>query len=153
MPPRLKLLLDENISSPRGLKLIQQGLALGEDPSSVEVQFLKDFTEQEGLHDSEWIPRAVQSGYGGVITTDQGRKKRGDKLPEICLKEGLPHVLVSQGLKARGLKWLTLSLVCLLTNIETALADKRTLRFKLRLVKLKGQKEVGDYRLGLYRAQ
>ncbi|HET6879499.1 MAG TPA: hypothetical protein VFI31_05070 [Pirellulales bacterium] len=48
-----------------------------------------------GEIDDVWIPKQASEG-GLLITTDRGKKKsRGGKLPVICQRHGLRHVMMS----------------------------------------------------------
>lgn len=158
MPQHLKVLLDENISSPRALAIIDRVLELpsgkrfqagGNDTPPADLVFLADFMEAYGVNDAEWVPQAADAAFDLVITTDQGRKKRGDKLPELCEKYCLTHVLVTAPVKARGIKFITMALLGVWTNLIEAIGDS-CLRFKLHLQRA-ARSEVGEHRLCLSR--
>ena len=61
---------------------------------AVEVSHLASL-DSEGDLDDDWIPRFSGDGYL-LVTTDRGKKKsRGGKLPIICQRNGMRHVMMS----------------------------------------------------------
>jgi hypothetical protein len=49
----------------------------------------------EGDLDDDWIPRLAGEGYL-LVTTDRGKKKsRGGKLPILCQRNGMKHIMMS----------------------------------------------------------
>lgn len=150
MPRPLKVLLDECVSSPRTVQALETVLGLVDNDDPPELVFLNDFTGCAGTKDKDWIPKAVEAGFDVVLTTDQGRKKKGDKLPELCAKYQLTHVLVSATLKQKGLQYMTFAIVGAWHGIVAA-HQEDTLRFHLRLVNTT-KLEVGAHRASLVRA-
>ena len=104
MPEPLKVLVDECIGSRRSLEAINHVLSIGEGDNPPEFVLVTDFMDQQGTKDKVWNPKAARAGFRLVLTTDQGNKKRGDKLPELCQKHGITHILMTSTLKSRGLK-------------------------------------------------
>lgn len=151
MPKRLRLLLDECVSSPKSLWATRTVLEGLDAQDSVHLDFLQNFMKRRGTKDKVWVPAAAEAGFSLVITADQGRKKRGDKLPALCEKYRLTHVLVTHPVMARGLSFITFALLGAWSKVLAASNDP-CLRFKLQLVPLQGKNEVGDHRVGLFRA-
>jgi hypothetical protein len=61
---------------------------------AVEVSHLANL-DSEGDLDDDWIPRLTGAGYL-LVTTDRGKKKsRGGKLPILCQRNGMRHVMMS----------------------------------------------------------
>lgn len=61
---------------------------------AVEVSYLATLN-CEGKLDDEWVPQLAGGGYL-LITTDRAKKKsRGSKLPVLCRRSGLRHVMLS----------------------------------------------------------
>jgi hypothetical protein len=61
---------------------------------TVEFAHLADFTTQ-GRLDDDWIPEIAGKGWV-LVTTDRGKQpSRGGKLPALCRKFSLTHVMLS----------------------------------------------------------
>jgi len=53
-----------------------------------------------GIWDEQWIPQAAPEDWI-IISTDRGKKggkKKGEKLPRLCVTFGITHVLIGGGL-------------------------------------------------------
>lgn len=60
----------------------------------IEFAHLSDF-EKDGTLDDDWVPRLAGHDWI-VISSDRGRTpSRGSKLPLVCKKYGVTHVLLS----------------------------------------------------------
>ncbi|MGC9454316.1 MAG: hypothetical protein ACP5HU_05580 [Phycisphaerae bacterium] len=149
MRKHLKVLFDECVSSRQTLDLIAHGVALGEERETVTLTLLPDFMRREGALDRYWIPRAKAEGYSLIVTGDKGNKKRGDKLPEICVKEGFKHIVVSTKLRDKGGRFIALAIMGVWYGILESI-DEADLRYQLRLVDTRKQ-EVGRHRIALMR--
>lgn len=71
----------------------------GEKP---EIRHLLEF-QQSGVQDEIWIPRLSSEGWT-IITSDGGRtpnKNRGEKLPRLCARHAVTHVLLSPAVHQR----------------------------------------------------
>ena len=150
MPERLRVLLDECVSSPRAVTAIKTVLDIPEDSNPPEIVFLADFVGQEGMKDNVWIPKAAEAGYSLVLTADKGRKKRGDKLPELCRKHNLTHILIGSRLKEKGQRHITFAILGAWPSVLSAYEDD-ALRFKLCFVATRSPGEIGEYRVCLRR--
>jgi hypothetical protein len=143
----LKILFDECLSH-RVVQVMQDLLALGKE--SLEIMTLRDFMGKTGERDKDWIPAAAESGFL-IITTDHGRKKRGDKLPELCQAWGVKHVLISRKLQQRGRLSCALAVLATWPGIGLARYEDGVIGYLLRLVDVRKGKEVGPHRAGLFR--
>jgi len=88
-----RILFDECIGQPTldAVKAILGFSALDADVAHV-VQLYG-----AGTLDDVWIPRAASEGWI-IVTTDRGKQKsRGGKLPELCKRYRLTHVVFSAG--------------------------------------------------------
>ena len=86
----MKVLVDENIGKPlvKALSAI-----LHFHPSKPLFKSLLEYYES-GTLDPEWIKGIAEDGWV-VITSDRGKKSGGDKLPRLCRKYQVTHVLIS----------------------------------------------------------
>jgi hypothetical protein len=89
-----RLLFDECLGRPaieRLVDLIEMGK--GEKPV---VRHVLEFAPP-GTHDEIWIPK-LATEHWTVITADSGRqpnRNRGEKLPRLCARLGVTHVMLS----------------------------------------------------------
>jgi len=81
----------------------------------------------------------------------QGRRKRGEKLPEICEKHGVKHILISYGLQKQGQLAITMGIFGLWRSIGMAWSEGEGTRYQLRLMTIKASREVGTHRPALVR--
>jgi hypothetical protein len=58
-----------------------------------KVKHLKDFFD-ESIKDDEWIPQIAKDSWI-IITADRAKKYGGPKLPAICKKFNVTHILIS----------------------------------------------------------
>lgn len=94
----MKLLLDENLSQP-ATEALRRLVKKTREPS--EVQNLLDICPS-GILDPEWLPRFQdQSNPWLIVTADLGKRSGGGRLPDICQKLGIRHVLLSGKLHQR----------------------------------------------------
>jgi len=119
-------------------------------PEADELLFLDEFIGERGVKDGVWIPRAVEDGVDVIITADQGRQTKGDKLPELCEKYEITHVLLSGKLCDKGREVITFAIFSIWPKIRQAY-EEPSLRFRLTTAKCH-KNEVGDYRITLERA-
>jgi len=100
MPVAARLLFDECLGRPAIQELMQfTGLARDERP---EIRHLFDLAPS-GTFDEVWIPQLAPQGWT-VIKADGGRtpnRKRGEKLPHLCARFGVTHVLLSPSVHNR----------------------------------------------------
>lgn len=91
MTQALRLLFDDCLSK----HAIAALLRLAEfSRSPVEVAHLATIN-LEGCCDDDWVPRIAHEGYV-VISTDRGKKiSRGAKLPILCRRHKVTHVLLT----------------------------------------------------------
>ncbi len=86
----MKLLFDENIGWPIVRALA--GLLAYFDPRP-EVKHLLEFTQRQGIPDSQWISQ-LEGEHWMVITGDRGSRGSGTPLPRICRDAGITHVII-----------------------------------------------------------
>ena len=95
-----RLLFDECLGWPAIDRLIQLvAMGKGEKP---EISHVLKFAPS-GTRDEDWIPRLAPQGWT-VITTDGGRspnKRRGEKLPRLCARHGVTHIILSPAVHHR----------------------------------------------------
>lgn len=86
----------------------------------------------KGAKDDEWVPEIARNGWI-VITADRGvRPSRGGKLPFICKRNGVTHILLSGALHASNAAVKASCIVASWTDIyDTAQASPGS-RFILR---------------------
>ena len=94
----IKLLFDECLTGPVVRHL--HGL-LSYTKLKIEVMLLPDFIKR-GTHDDEWVPKIKDEGWI-VVTGDSGKggTGRGTKLPFVCAREGVTHVMLSGRLQQK----------------------------------------------------
>jgi hypothetical protein len=89
-----RLLFDECLGRP-AVDLLKQLVAMGGGDKPV-LSHILEFAPS-GTRDESWIPRLAPEGWT-VITSDGGRKpnkKRGEKLPRLCARYAVTHILIS----------------------------------------------------------
>lgn len=66
-----------------------------------ELRHILEF-QQQGVWDEQWIPRVASEGWI-LITADRGKKgsKKGEKLPRLCVRHRITHVVLSAGIHRR----------------------------------------------------
>jgi len=87
--PLLRLLFDDCLSK-RAVEALKT-LASYSD-GAADFAHLADLA-LSGQQDDEWIPKIEKTKI--IVSTDRGRKNHGGKLPLICQREGITHVLFS----------------------------------------------------------
>lgn len=86
----LRLLFDEMYGRP----IIEAFSQLVEfDRSGTQVEQLINILGTNGVPDDEWLPQIKDQGYV-VVSRDKGSRSGRAKLPIICMKLGITHVLV-----------------------------------------------------------
>jgi hypothetical protein len=99
-PTTAQFLFDECLGKPIVEPLrILVNMGKGEKP---ELKHILDFTAS-GTHDEVWVPQIAREGWS-VITIDGGRqpnKQRGEKLPRLCARFNLTHVILSPAVHQR----------------------------------------------------
>lgn len=96
-----RLLFDECFGKP-AVDCIAQLSAMGKGEKP-EIRHLFEFAPS-GTRDEDWIPKLADENWL-VLTTDGGRKpnkKRGEKLPRICARLGVTHVILSPVVHSRN---------------------------------------------------
>ncbi|WP_435007589.1 hypothetical protein P12x_004854 [Tundrisphaera lichenicola] len=100
IPTTARFLFDECMGKPSIEPLSKLiGMGRGEKP---EVGHLLDIVPS-GTPDEVWIPQIARDGWL-LITTDGGRtpnKKRGEKLPRLCARYAITHILLSSAVHSR----------------------------------------------------
>lgn len=88
----LRLFFDECISKPAVDGLLE---LVKVAPDDIEIKHICDF-QLEGIHDEVWLPQIAAEGWI-VITADAGKqsKKKGEKLPNLCVMYCVTHVILS----------------------------------------------------------
>ena len=85
----VKLLFDECVGAPVAEHF---GLFLkGIYPEPHEVRHCLDFQKQ-GIPDEQWIPEMARNRFM-VITADRGKRTNGKKLPLLCVKFAMTHIM------------------------------------------------------------
>ena len=99
-PTTARFLLDECLGRPIVEPLAKLiGMGGGEKP---ELRHVLDFTAS-GTRDEVWIPSVAREGWT-VITADRGstpNKQRGEKLPRLCARFNITHILLSSAVQNR----------------------------------------------------
>lgn len=91
MTPPLRLLFDDCLSKHAVKALVDIAQF---SRGAVEVAHLATIN-CEGKLDDEWVPEVANAGYL-LVTTDRAKKKsQGSKLPVLCQRNGLRHVMLS----------------------------------------------------------
>lgn len=94
------LLFDECIGRPQVDKLIE--FVKPAAPEGLEIRHILDLAPS-GTHDEIWLPTLKDKGWT-VISADGGRtpnKRRGKKLPRLCIEYGVTLVILSPKVHAR----------------------------------------------------
>jgi hypothetical protein len=86
-----KFFFDECAIGPRAVRDIRSTLELSSHKIIVEHLFTYF---KIGTPDDVWIPKIAEEEGWVIITADSG-KKRGPKLPELCVEYEITHVLMS----------------------------------------------------------
>lgn len=100
MTAKLKLLFDECVSSPRLARDLKAFFTDGDGNCTAEISLLQD-KFKGGEDDPVWLKQLSVEGNWIVITKDKGNST-GPKLPMICQKLGITHVIISKGLEHAG---------------------------------------------------
>jgi len=111
---------------------------------------VKSVVEEFGssAQDMLWVPSVAKElrGNGGLILTgDKGRKKRGDKLPELCEVNNVKYVIVSSTVRVGGIGAMAI-LACWDKLYTAATESSDTLHYQIEAHKIGGKDEVGEYR-------
>lgn len=86
------------------------------DYPGLQVMHLLDKFRQSSA-DSRWLASLQKDKSWIVITCDQGRDKKKEKLPEICKRLGITHVAFSSELIRKGVTEQKNALVAVWTEI------------------------------------
>ena len=94
MTTPLKLLFDECLSGPL-VKHLAALLDYAKTPPD-EVKLLVEHVGNYSIHDDVWVPKIAPEGWI-VVTGDSGKggTGKGEKLPFVCAKSGVTHVMFS----------------------------------------------------------
>lgn len=101
MTAPIRLLFDECVGKPV-MEKIKAAVSISLDQP--EFSHVLDFQKQ-GVHDEDWIPRIAEEGNWIVITGDRGRRgkaNKGEKLPVVCKRHGVTHVVLSKAIHHKG---------------------------------------------------
>jgi hypothetical protein len=126
------LLFDECLPQPALVRIVEfLNLKEGEGPT---LRHLFDIAPS-GTFDEVWIPRIKDEGWT-VISADGGRKpnkKRGKKLPHLCLEYGVTLILLSPAVHNRKVFDKTRTIISVWERIVEIAADptKRGRRYML----------------------
>jgi hypothetical protein len=95
-----RLLFDECIGKPI-VVCFGRLLELAHDDEKAELTHVLDFQKQ-GIWDEVWVPQIKSEGRI-VITGDGGRGgvSKGEKLPRLCARYGITHVILSPKMHVR----------------------------------------------------
>lgn len=102
MSKKTTFVVDECLGRPIML-LLAERLRLKHQQSKHAHRFafqsVSDFRKGPGVHDEIWVPRLEKQGCI-ILTSDRGRggKGKGEKLPLLCRRHGITHVLLSVAL-------------------------------------------------------
>lgn len=96
MTSLLRLLFDECVGKPTMLAIAELLVA---EPEKPDLQHVLDFQSQ-GVRDEVWVPKAATEGRI-IITADRGKRGGGAKLPLLCRRYGITHVMLSATLHHR----------------------------------------------------
>ena len=99
-PTTARFLLDECLGRPI-VEPLSQLIAMGKGEKPV-IEHVLNLTAS-GTRDEVWIPQIARDGWT-VITGDGGRtpnKQRGEKLPNLCARYGVTHVILSSAVHQR----------------------------------------------------
>ena len=89
MSDHIKIFFDENIGKPLVIAL---GNLLAFFHPKPQIRHIDEYLKS-GIKDDIWLPKVAQENWL-VVTADQG-KGPGAKLPHLCKKLGIRHVLIS----------------------------------------------------------
>ena len=123
-----RILFDENLGKPL-VAAIAGLVRFSRD--ECDICHLIDFVGREGEKDEAWIPRLKADGWL-VITADRG-KSGGSKLPQICRKERVTHVLISGKLHNRPQFEKARAILVTWPDILNASSGTQGARFRIRL--------------------
>lgn len=117
---------------------------------------LKSVVEEfgSGAKDMDWIP-AVAEELGGkmglILTADKGRKKRGDKLPELCQAHGIKYALLNSRVQKEGFKAMAMAIWASWNGLYHAATEAcNTFHYQIESQQT-GKHEVGDFRYRVVR--
>jgi len=96
-----RLLFDECVGKP-AMDAIHGVVKLG-PLRPLEMRHVLEY-QRPGTPDSKWIPALAADGNWIVLTSDSGKSGRGglaEKLPLLCLKHSVSHVILSPTMHLR----------------------------------------------------
>lgn len=115
------------------------------------IEYVPDIY-QSGAKDKDWIPEAAKISHSLIITADRGRKKQGDKLPEICMKNKIKNLVLSPSIQKEGLADIAVAIFACWDKIYLAATETPDcIQYQLELVDLRGLAEVGNKRFSVKR--
>jgi PIN like domain len=93
---KLKLMFDECIGKPV-MESLPQLLSFSKH-DQFELGHVLD-RQKQGIHDEDWIPQLAPEGWI-VVTGDRGKggKKKGEKLPFVCMRNQVTHIMLGPSL-------------------------------------------------------
>lgn len=83
----------------------------------------------EGVKDNEWIP-ALSTGVSMIITADRGRNG-SPRLPEICSRHGITHVLLAPSMQKAKRFQVARSIIVLWPELVNAVDAEPGSRFQI----------------------
>ena len=110
-------------------KKLKKVMDLLDSKRSIELTSIPD-RFGPGCLDSIWVPQ-LNPKNGIVITGDRGRKKTGDKLPELCLARGLKVLIVAPKLRDRGLHGMLRAIVNCWDGVFCAIDESDCMIYRL----------------------
>jgi len=129
--PPARFLFDECLSRPAVEELASR--------KQFEAVSLVGLLGEQGVLDSEWIPRIAADGRWIVITTDAGKRpSRGGKLPRLCREHKVTHVVISSTIHRKRTQEKLEALVAVWDEIARLNEAPPGTRFKLRYRPAKG---------------
>lgn len=115
MSPGIRLLFDECVAPRLYKEVFAQFLIFC--PEIEETKHVIDL--QRGEDDEKWVPELAAGGWI-VISTDlgsKGTKGRGERLPIVCKKHNITHVLISGSIQQKG----RFEIVCSILDVRKQL--------------------------------
>ena len=128
----IKILIDENIGKPITKAIASLLLYHFSKPI---IKHIQDFYE-EGITDDIWIPQIALEKWI-IVTADRAKKYGGAKLPSICKKFNVNHILISGRLHNEKQFEKARAIITVWPQILTIPDEPAGTRFALRFTSLK----------------
>lgn len=89
-----KLFFDEGFGKPV-IGALASILAFRHEP--LLITHIIDFCGTHGVKDEDWVPMLKDESWT-VFSLDLGKGGKGEKLPRLCVENGITHILLSPAL-------------------------------------------------------